>query len=452
MRKSGGDSPGKVDWRVRRAQPDMGRRPGEAAGRRSATMGSCVTRQPVFTRGLNIFGYELLYKDDARDDAAREVAPAELPVVRFAEDSATSKTIIHAFYDLGIARVTNNKPGFVNFTEKLLLDKVATILPPQILVIELMDSLQPTPEVIEACRALRTQGYRIALDNFTMRGESMPLLEVADIVKIEFNQVAPEQVREFSQQLQKKHPNAKLLAEKLETPSEFEVAKKSGFELFQGNFFSKPSVVKGKVAVPAPMRRQYLQLIRLSLDPDVDYGAISDIVKKDIALSYRLLRVVNSAFFGLRYTVSNIRQALSILGMKEIKKWITLISLSGLTDNKPNELVTMSLIRARFLELVAAEAGMRKQSDDLFLLGLMSMMDAIMDLPMTMIVTQTNIAEHVAAPLLTHEGSFGALLDLIICYERSDWDGAQELADGFDLSLERIFDHYLHAIEWAQQL
>jgi EAL and modified HD-GYP domain-containing signal transduction protein len=406
-------------------------------------MESYVARQPIFTKGLNIHGYELLFRDDARQESVPDQVNG---------DVASSKTIIHAFCDLGIARVTNNKPGFVNFTEKLLLDMVATILSPQLLVIELMESIRPTPEVMEACRVLRRKGYRIALDNFRMQADAMPLLEVADIVNIEFSRMDQDQVRMFTQQMQKTYPNIQLLAEKLETHAEFELAKKYGFSLFQGNFFCKPAVVKDKSTVPVPMRRQYLQLIRLSLDPDVDYRAVSDIVKKDIALSYRLLRVVNSAFFGLRYTVSNIRQALSILGMKEIKKWITLISMAGLTENKPNELITMSLIRARFLELISAEVGLQKQSDDLFLLGMMSMIDAIMDLPMTMIVTQTNISEHIAMPLLTHEGELGSLLNLIVCYEQSDWDKAQELADKFNLSLERIFDHYLHAIEWAQQL
>ena len=406
-------------------------------------MGSCVARQPVFTKGLNIYGYELLFRADQQQEASQ---------VQINGDVASSKTIIHAFYDLGIARVTNNKPGFINFTEKLLLDMVATILPSQILVTELPGSVRPTPEVLEACHALRHKGYRIALDDFKLEEDFMPLLDVADIIKIEFNQVNQDRLREFNRQLQRNHPNTQLLAEKLENPSEFELAKKCGFTLFQGNFFSKPAVVKGTATVPMPMRRQYLQLIRLSLDPEVDYRDVSDIVKKDIALSYRLLRVVNSAFFGLRYTVSNIRQALSILGMKEIKKWVTLISLSGLSDNKPNELITMSLIRARFLELLAPEVGMSKQSDDLFLLGLMSMMDSIMDLPMTMIATQTNISAHIATPLLTHEGELGTLLDLIICYERSDWDEAQKLAGKFNLSLERIFDFYMRAIEWTQQL
>ncbi|MCL2877916.1 MAG: HDOD domain-containing protein, partial [Acidobacteria bacterium] len=304
-----------------------------------------------------------------------------------------------------------------------------------------------------ACRKLRNKGYLIALDGFRPGEEAlMPLLDAADIVNIEFDRENQEKFRKFALELRKSHPQAQLLAKKLESPSEFELAKKCEFALFQGSFFSKPTVVKNRALLPAPRRHQTLKLMRLSLDPGIDYQAVSDIIKQDIALSYRLLRVVNSAFFGLRYTVSNIRQALSILGVREIKKWITLIALSGLSENKPSELITLSMARARFMELLAPNVGMAGYADDLFLMGLMSLMDAIMDIPMTAIVAQTNISTHIAMPLLTHEGEFGNLLNLIACYEKSDWDQAHIIAAQYDVSLERIFEIYMQAIEWAQHL
>ena len=410
-------------------------------------MGIYVVRQPVFTKSLNIYGYDLLFHDDYRE----EKVPTETGAM--ANDSNSSRTIIHGFYDIGIARVTNNKRGFVRFTEKLLLDMVATILPFHILVIELAKTIQLTPEVVAACRRLRNKGYLIALDGFRPWEDALtPLLDTADIIKMKFDLENQDRTREFALELQKSHPNTQLLAKNLENPSEFELAKKCAFTLFQGNFFSKPTVVKNKSILPAPRRYQTLQLIRLTNGSDIDYRAVSDIIKQDIALSYRLLRVVNSAFFGLRYTVSNIRQALTILGAMKFKKWIMLISLSGLSDNKPSELITLSLIRARFLELLAPYVGMSEQAEDLFLMGLMSLMDAVMDSPMTSIVTQTNISPHIAGPLLTREGEFGNMLNLIACYEQSDWDQAQTIAENYAVPLERIFDVYIKAIEWAHQL
>ncbi|MDR0311938.1 MAG: HDOD domain-containing protein [Acidobacteriota bacterium] len=407
----------------------------------------CVARQPVFTKNLNIYGYELFSYGHRRED---EIPGIDRDLIR---DSHSSRTIIHSFHDLGIERVTNNKRGFVSFTEKLLLDMMATILPPQILVIELAKTIPTTPEVVAACRQLRNKGYLIALDGFRPGEDALaPLLDVADIIGIEFDRENQEKFRKFARETQKNCPQTQILAKKLESPSEFELAKKCDFTLFQGSFFCKPTIVKNKALLPAPRRYQTLQLIRLSLSPDIDFHAASDIIKQDIALSYRLLRVINSAYFGLRHTVSNIRQALSILGEREFKKWITLISMSGLSENKPSELIMMCLIRARFLELLAPNAGIADQSEDLFLMGTMSLMDAVMDMPMMAIVTQTNISTQIATPLLTREGKFGNLLNLITCYEQSDWDQAQSLAAQYAISMEHISDIYIQAIEWAQKI
>jgi len=410
-------------------------------------MGICVARQPIFDKGLNIFGYELIFHDDSgKDDVTAEADG-------IVSDRHSSRTIIHSFHDFGIARVTNNKRGFIRFTEKLLLDMVATILPSQILVIELAKTILPTTEVIDACRQLRSKGYLIALDGFRPLHDALtPLLDVVDIVNVEFDLENQEKFEELAVELRKSHPQTQLLVKNLESPSAFELAKKSDFTLFQGNFFSKPTIVKNKAILPAPRRIQTLQLIRLALASDVDYKAISDTIKQDITLSYQLLRVVNSAHFGLRYTVSNIRQALTILGTMGFKKWVTLISLYGLSDNKPAELITLCMIRARFMELLAPDVGMENHADDLFLMGLMSLMDAIMDMPMTAIVTQTNISAHIATPLLTLEGEFGNLLKLIACYEQGDWNQANIIAARNAVSLERIFDIYIQAIEWAQRL
>ena len=410
-------------------------------------MGICVARQPVFNKGLNIYGYELVYLDDSR----KEKNSVEIDGAT--SDRHSSQTIIHSFHDFGIARVTNNKRGFVRFTEKLLLDMVATILPSRILVIELAKTILLTPEVTDSCRNLQDKGYLIALDGFRPHEDPpTPLLDMADIINVEFDRDHRDEFREFAVKLHKDHPQTQLLAKKLEKPSEFELAKKCDFTLFQGNFFSKPTIVKNKALLPAPKRLQTLQLIRLSLDPDVDYKAVSDTIKQDISLSFQLLRVINSMHFGLRYTVSNIRQALTILGAMEFKKWVTLISLYGLCDNKPVELIKLSMVRARFMELLAPDVGMADHAEDLFLMGLLSLMDAIMDMPMTAIVAQTNISTHIAAPLLTHDGEFGNLLKLIACYEQSDWDQAKIIAARYEVSLERIFDIYIQAIEWAQLL
>ncbi|NLO47820.1 MAG: HDOD domain-containing protein, partial [Clostridiales bacterium] len=301
-------------------------------------MGSYVARQPIFTKNLNIYGYELLYRIDIGSTSFYdEVDP----------DTATSEAIMNTFHEIGIDRITNGKRAFVNFTKKLLLDQVATILPHRILVIEILENILPTPDVLEACRLLKKKGYILALDDFNMAPENMPFLDVADIVKIDFLATPPERIKPFIASVRKK--SIKFLAEKLETYDDFEMAKSLGFTLFQGYFFCKPVIVSAETKL-TPMQLHRMQLIALSFDPNINYTKIMSVIKQDIALSFRLFRVVNSAYFGLKYTVHNIRQALAILGMDEIKKWITLISMSELKDDKPNELITMSLVRARFME------------------------------------------------------------------------------------------------------
>lgn len=402
-------------------------------------MGSCIARQPILNTNLRIYGYELLYRDNPLSSVFDDTDA----------DYASSETIMNSFHEMDIERVTGGKRAFVNFTEKLLLDGVATILPSKVLVVELLESILPTPEVLDACKKLKRKGYTIALDDFVLEPEYVPLLKVADIVKVDFLSTEMERIEQFAQSVKDTH--IRLLAEKLETAEDFQAAKDMGFTLFQGYFFCTPSIVTTNVEIN-PLKLTSMELIRLSCDPNVDYVKIAEIIKHDVALSYRLLRVVNSAFFGLRYTVSNIRQALLILGMNEIRKWITLISLSRLTDDKPDELITMSLIRAKFLELISHNVGLSREADDLYMFGLMSLMNAITDMPFEEIVKLTNISSNIADPLIKRHGTYWDLISIIIHLERSEWDSFFKVAEMYNLSEAQIAGAYMDAIEWAGKL
>lgn len=231
----------------------------------------------------------------------------------------------------------------------------------------------------------------------------------------------------------------------------FEYAKSLGFSLFQGYFFSKP-VVMTTAPKLVPVMLNCISLIRLAMSENVNYTQIENIIKKDVALAYRLLRVVNSAFYGLPYTVKNVRQALAILGMSEVRKWITLISLSEIRENKPDELIRMALIRARFLELIASKAGLRSSEEDLFMIGLMSLMEAIMDMSMEAIIEQTNLSPNITQPLITREGPLGRLLQLVTDFEASRFDEALAIAKDFRLSEETVSKTFLEAITWATSI
>lgn len=403
-------------------------------------MASCIAREPVFNKSQKVFGYKLQYREDP------DALPADIEDV----EVTSSQTIIHAFHDIGIQKVTGGKRAFVSFTENYLYEQVATLLPNKILVVELREDIEPTPEVLDMCRLLHHRGYTIAIDNFDLKAPSFPLLEIADIINLNFSTLQLNQISIFAQNV--KDRDFKLLAKEIETNEQFQNAKKLGFALFHGNFFSRPADdVPAEIAL-SPLKTNCLQLIRLALDPTANYTKVANIVKRDVALSYKLLRVVNSAFFGLKYSVRNIKQALAILGMDDLKKWITLISMTQMTDNKPDELVSMSLIRARFLELIAPSAGMARDTEELFMLGLMSMMDAITDAPFTEIIRLTNVSHDIAESLLTHRGKYGQLLEMIIHYDHGEWDECFSIASDYNLSDEQVVNAYLDAIEWSSQL
>jgi EAL and modified HD-GYP domain-containing signal transduction protein len=364
-------------------------------------------------------------------------------------DAASSETIMKSFHDIGIDKITSGKKAFVNFTERLLLDGVATILPSKFLVVEILESVLPTPEVLGACRELRERGYLIALDDFILSPEYMPLISIADIIKIDFISTDLSAIERFTTAIRNKPIT--LLAEKIETYDVFETAKRLGFTLFQGYFFSKPMIIQSK-GVLSPMKTTCMRLIHLSFDPDVNFHKISGIIKQDTALSFLLLRVVNSAFFGMRYKITGIRQALTILGMAELKKWVTMISMSRLGDNKPDELITTALVRARFLELIAPRVGIRNDVENMFMVGLMSLMDAIMDMPLDEVIRSTSVSDEISEALLTRFGKRGELLSLIIAYESGGWDTASQIADKYVISMDTITTLYIEAIEWTRMM
>jgi EAL and modified HD-GYP domain-containing signal transduction protein len=401
-------------------------------------MSDCIARQPIFNKTLNIYGYELLHRQDEEAN------------VFSGEDgnTASSETIINSFHRIGIEKITGGRRAFVNFTENLLLDRVVTILPNNMLVVELLENIMPTAEVMEACHFLKSKGYALALDDFVLQPRFKPLIEIADIIKIDFLATPMEQIEEFAHNF--KQRGTILLAEKLEDQKSFDKALDMGFKLFQGYFFCKPVTIKAKKNL-SPSKLVCLDLMRMVFDPYVDFKKLASTIKRDVSLSYQLLKVVNSAFFGLKSDVSNLQQALALLGMNEIKKWVTLISLAEIRDNRPRELIRMALSRARFLELIAAYVNLKSVSEDLYITGMLSLMDTLMDAPATEIITEINISPDIAAAILSNSGVYGELLAIVLHYEKGGWEEAFAAGAKFGLSAEQITQTYIQSLEWANK-
>ncbi|MBW2324661.1 MAG: HDOD domain-containing protein, partial [Deltaproteobacteria bacterium] len=242
----------------------------------------------------------------------------------------------------------------------------------------------------------------------------------------------------------------KMLAEKVETRDEFKQALELGYSYFQGYFFSKPVIISGK-DIPA-FKLNYLRLLQEVSRPDFSFDRVEDIIKSEVSLSNKLLKYLNSAFFGFRTEIRSIRQALTLLGEVEARKWISLTALAGMSEDKPGELIRMAIIRAKFCELLACEVGFNNRKSDLFLLGVFSMVDAIMDRSAGEIVEEISLAEDVKDALLGEENRLRKIFNLVVAYEKGEWETVADLSAGFKIDEDVSPGLYLNSIAWAEQI
>ncbi len=396
-----------------------------------------IARQPIFDRQINIYGYELLYRKNERNLFPDTDA-----------DEASSNVIINAFHVLGIDRLIGGHRAFINFTGNLLLQGVATLLPKEGLVVEILEDIQPTPAILDACHELKRQGYMLALDDFVNTPVMRPFVELADIIKVDFIQSDVRERRSIVRMLG--NGKIRFLAEKIETLEEFEQAKALGYTLFQGFFFSKP-VIQPMGDIP-PMRVNQLRLLELLNKREIDFSELSGIVTRDVSLSYKLLKLVNSSAFGLRTKIDSIRHALVMLGLDELKKWLSLIVMRGLAENKPDELVRLSLLRARMMEQLGTELGWAGKAADLFLLGLFSCLDVLMSRPLSELLEGISVSSEVKSALLRQEGMFGMLYVLIKQYEEGHWDEVTRLSTLIGLDPQKVLPVYLESMKWCSAI
>ncbi len=363
--------------------------------------------------------------------------------------SATKDVLVTAFSDIGIEQITGGRKAFVNFTSDLILDEVPHMLSNDILIVELLEDVQPTETILAACRKLKRRGYLIALDDFSYSEQAEPLIGLADIIKIDFMRCNVEDIKRSVFKINNNRRKI-LLAEKIETYADLHYARSLGFNLFQGFFFCKPTIANAKCMETLQVSK--LQLIKYIADPEVSFFDLANVIKQDLVLSYRLLKIVNSAYYGLKYTVTGILHALLILGLNEIKKWISLIVLNQIKTTKPSELIRAALVRGIFMEKLAISQKKRKNRDEFFLVGLFSLADAIMDTPMEDILRETHLSEEIIKPLVTGEGEKAELLKIIYHIERAEWDEAMEIANSCGFDMAKINQFYVEAMIDANKL
>lgn len=402
-------------------------------------MFDCVACQPIFNLKNDIFGYELLYR------AGQE----SISYDGIDGSTATRDVLVTAFSDIGIEDITGGRKAFVNFTADLVLEEVPHMLSNDVLIVELLEDVKPTEAVLSACRKLKEKGYLIALDDFVYHEEYIPLIELADIIKVDFMECSEVEIRRDVKEITLNFGKI-LLAEKIETYENYDLAINLGFTLFQGYFFCKPTIAVSKCI--DVMKTSRLQLLKYVTDPEVSFTTLADIIKRDVVLSYRLLKIVNSAYYGLKYSVTGILHALTILGLDEIKKWISLIVLNQIKSNRPNELIRMALVRGMFMEKLAVYMKKRKSRDEYFLIGLFSLADVIMDAPIEVIMNETHLSPEICEPLITGEGEKAELLRIIGLIEKAEWDEIVNQLHKFGFDQEKIFRFYIEAMIDANKL
>ncbi len=389
-----------------------------------------IGRQPIFNSNLKVVGYELLFRSG--NVSAFDGADGS---------TATSKLINNALMEIGLDEVVGEVPAYINFTKDLIVNGVAKLLPEDRVVLEVLETVSVDQDLIDGIKELVAAGYIIALDDFTFSAEWIPLIELAHIIKIDVRMHSIENVRKQIEYL--KGCKAKLLAEKVETQDEYEKLKDEGFDYFQGYFFSRPTVLSAQELTSDNV--SLLRLLAELQNADVEIKDIEILISQNISLSYKLFRYINSAAFAVKTEITSIKQIVVYFGIQRLKDWISLMALSGNKD-KPPELIHTGLVRAKMCELIAEETNV-VDKDSYFVVGLFSILDALLEQPLDSILKQLPLDESINLALLETKGDRGKALSCSLSCEKCDWDEIKFP----NISLARLSDIYQEATSWSRQ-
>lgn len=397
-----------------------------------------IARQPIFNSNQKLFAYELLF----RGTEGHHIDQLE-------GDRATTSLLSATFLTEGIDRISGFKPCFINFTTELLLKNIPASFPTSKIVIEILEDVKPSPEIVSVCRELSQQGYTIALDDFVYARTLEPLIELADIIKIDIIATPLDTIRRTLYNLSR-HKKIKLLAEKVETRQEFEQAMKMGFTYFQGFFFSQPEILTIKELTTAKIN--LLQLLAEVTSKNTSFSRLDQIISRDVAISYKLLRFLNSAWFYRLEKVKSINQAIAYLGERELKHFLMLMIISEMTTNKPQELVRLAIVRAKFCELLATASGRFGKQNNLFLLGLFSLLDVMLDTPLDYLLEELPIDDLIKQALTKQSGPLRPYLDAVITHERREAGECVQALEKIGVAIKDVNELYLQSLEFAKAL
>ncbi len=396
-----------------------------------------IGRQPIMDVKQHIIGYELLFRHSA--DANTAIIEDEL--------KACSSVLVNTMGDMDVQWLLGDKLAFINVNEGMLMSEFIELMPPQRTTLEILRTVMAGDAVVERCRELHKLGYKIALDNPQLNPKLEPLTTFANFIKIDTLIVDKKEAIQLFQKYAS--PNIQMVAEKIETLEQFETYKEIGFRRFQGFYFARPETFTAKVINPS--FDSVLNLLNL-VTQDSDNKEIENGFKRDAAISFKLLRYINSVGFGLSCEIQSIQHALTILGRKQLYRWLTLLMVTAGENSTPSALMKTSITRGRLTELLGESYFEKHDRDNLFIVGVFSLLDAILKMPMDQVLEKIQLPESVCEALLNREGIYGPFLQLTEACEGADNERILALAELLQYDASKVNECHMTALAWAESL
>jgi len=398
---------------------------------------SYIARQPILDIDQHVVAYELLFRD-GKSNSFPDIDP----------NQATSNILTNNHLTLGLEQVTGDLPAYINFHADTLLRHFPSFLDPKKVVLEILEDVPVTDELLEACKALKNKGYSLALDDFDFDDKWQAFYPIVDIIKVDVLEFS---ILEISKLVRKLAGlNVTLLAEKVETVAQFEKLKMLGFTLFQGYFFAKPEMLKQRKITTA--KQNIIELISQASKVDLNINTISDIFAVDPGLTYKLLRFINSPTYGSGQEITSLKHALAYIGQAELKKFIALLALSDLSSDKNSEIMRLSLARANFCEQIALYRFETENPPIAFLTGILSLIDGILDHDLASVLDILPVHEEIKLALRNEKSDLANYLLLVRSVEQGLWQESEVIADEIGLDSEMCFQAYKMSLSWADEM
>ena len=392
-----------------------------------------VGRQPIYNKNLGVYGYELLFRAGDQNAAA---------MGSLSPDGATSTTIVNSFMEIGLDRLVGDRLAFINLTEQFFIDENALPIPPNQVVLEILEDIPITDKLIKAVERLKANGFSIALDDYIYNPAHKPIVKLADVVKIDIMALDQKTLVQHVKAL--KQYKALLLAEKVETMEEYEFCLDLGFDYFQGYFLSRPRIIKGS-SLPSN-KLAVINLLAVLNNPHADVEDLEEAISFDVSMSYKILKLINSSFFSFRNKVESIKHAIVILGRNQLRSWASMIAMSKL-DDRPSEMIHIAMTRGKMCELLAEQANMGSL-ESYFTAGMFSALDILMEREIAELIEPLPLSDEVVAALLKRSGPMGEAINCALAYELSQ----PESASFQQLTTNDLFVAHVEAISWANMV